>query len=102
MSTATAQLRGNYTSQRLRPSFCLFVRIVNCGICESELIRSPILVAEVPVRSRIVREFLNFRIPFQVTLRPKSYLERDPKVEKFTHNPAANRYLSYQYRAPYK
>ena len=37
-----------------------------------------------------------------IALRTKSYLEWDPKVEKFTNNPAANRYLSYQYRAPYK
>ncbi len=32
----------------------------------------------------------------------KSYLEWDSKTEKFTNNAAANRYLSYQYRAPYK
>ncbi|MBI5084904.1 MAG: Gfo/Idh/MocA family oxidoreductase [Acidobacteria bacterium] len=37
-----------------------------------------------------------------IALRTKSYLEWDAKTEKFTNNAAANRYLSYQYRAPYK
>jgi len=37
-----------------------------------------------------------------IALRTKSYLEWDAKNEKFANNPAANRYLSYQYRAPYK
>ncbi len=37
-----------------------------------------------------------------VALRTKSYLEWDAKAEKFTNNPAANKLLSYQYRAPYK
>ncbi len=32
----------------------------------------------------------------------KSYLEWDAKAEQFTNNPAANRRLSYEYRAPYK
>jgi len=32
----------------------------------------------------------------------KSYLEWDGKAERFTNNPAANKYLSYEYRAPYK
>ena len=32
----------------------------------------------------------------------KSYLEWDAKAEKFTNNQAANKYLQYQYRAPYK
>ncbi|MEK7407652.1 MAG: Gfo/Idh/MocA family oxidoreductase [Acidobacteriota bacterium] len=32
----------------------------------------------------------------------KSYLEWDPKAERFTNNQAANRLLHYQYRAPYK
>lgn len=32
----------------------------------------------------------------------KAYLEWDAKAEKFTNNAAANRYLHYQYRAPYK
>ena len=32
----------------------------------------------------------------------KSYLEWDAKAERFTNNEAANRLLSYQYRAPYK
>jgi len=32
----------------------------------------------------------------------KSYLEWDAKTERFTNNPAANRLLHYQYRAPYK
>jgi len=37
-----------------------------------------------------------------IALRTKSYLEWDGKAERFTNNPAANKYLSYQYRAPYK
>jgi predicted dehydrogenase len=37
-----------------------------------------------------------------ISLRTKSYLEWDAKAEKFTNNPAANKFLSYQYRAPYK
>lgn len=37
-----------------------------------------------------------------IALRTKSYLEWDAKAEKFTNNAAANKYLSYQYRAPYK
>jgi predicted dehydrogenase len=37
-----------------------------------------------------------------IALRTKSYLEWDAKAEKFTNNPAANKLLSYQYRAPYK
>ncbi len=32
----------------------------------------------------------------------KSYLEWDAKIEKFRNNPAANKHLSYEYRAPYK
>jgi predicted dehydrogenase len=32
----------------------------------------------------------------------KSYLEWDKEKERFTNNPAANKFLSYQYRAPYK
>src|SRR5581483_4093473 len=34
--------------------------------------------------------------------RTRSYLEWDGKAERFTNNDAANRYLSYRYRAPYK
>jgi predicted dehydrogenase len=32
----------------------------------------------------------------------KAYLEWDGKAEQFTNNQAANKYLSYPYRAPYK
>ncbi len=32
----------------------------------------------------------------------RSYLEWDGKAERFTNNAAANKYLQYQYRAPYK
>jgi predicted dehydrogenase len=32
----------------------------------------------------------------------KAYLEWDGKTEQFTNNQAANKYLSYPYRAPYK
>ena len=37
-----------------------------------------------------------------VALRTRSYLEWDAKTERFTNNPAANQWLSYKYRAPYK
>lgn len=37
-----------------------------------------------------------------IALRSKSYLEWDAKAERFTNNAAANKYLQYQYRAPYK
>ncbi len=37
-----------------------------------------------------------------IALRTKSYLEWDGKAERFTNNEAANRYLQYKYRAPYK
>jgi predicted dehydrogenase len=37
-----------------------------------------------------------------IALRTKSYLEWDGKAERFTNHAAANKYLSYQYRAPYK
>jgi hypothetical protein len=35
---------------------------------------------------------------------PKSrtFLEWDARAERFTNNAAANRWLSYQYRAPYR
>lgn len=37
-----------------------------------------------------------------IALRTKGYLEWDAKAEKITNNAAANKLLSYQYRAPYK
>jgi predicted dehydrogenase len=37
-----------------------------------------------------------------IALRTRSYLEWDAKAEKFTNNAAANKLLTYQYRAPYK
>jgi Predicted dehydrogenases and related proteins len=37
-----------------------------------------------------------------ISLRTKSYLEWDAKAERFTNNAAANQWLHYQYRAPYK
>jgi hypothetical protein len=37
-----------------------------------------------------------------IALRSKSYLEWDAKAEQFTNNAAANKYLNYRYRAPYK
>lgn len=37
-----------------------------------------------------------------IALKTKSYLEWDAKAERFTNNEAANRYLHYRYRAPYK
>ena len=37
-----------------------------------------------------------------IALKTKSYLEWDGAKERFTNNDAANRYLNYEYRAPYK
>lgn len=37
-----------------------------------------------------------------IALKTKSYLEWDPKTERFTNNEAANRFLHYRYRPPYK
>ena len=37
-----------------------------------------------------------------IALRTESALKWDARTERFTNNPAANRLLSYQYRAPYK
>ena len=37
-----------------------------------------------------------------IALKTKSYLQWDARAERFTNNPAANKYLQYQYRAPYK
>ncbi len=37
-----------------------------------------------------------------LALKTKSYLEWDPKAERFTNHEAANKLLSYRYRAPWK
>ncbi len=37
-----------------------------------------------------------------IALKSKSYLEWDGRAERFTNNEAANRFLAYRYRAPYK
>ena len=37
-----------------------------------------------------------------IAYKTKSYLEWDSKAERFTNNSAANKYLSYEYREPYK
>ena len=37
-----------------------------------------------------------------IALRSRSYLEWDAKAQQFSNNAAANRYLSYKYRSPYK
>jgi predicted dehydrogenase len=37
-----------------------------------------------------------------IALKTRSLLEWDARAEKFTNNPAANKFLNYQYRAPYK
>jgi predicted dehydrogenase len=37
-----------------------------------------------------------------VALRTRSFLEWDAKAERFTNSAAANKYLSYEYREPYK
>lgn len=37
-----------------------------------------------------------------IALRTRSFLEWDPKAERFTNNAAANKWLRYDYRPPYK
>ena len=37
-----------------------------------------------------------------IALKTRSVLDWDAQAEKFPHQPAANKLLSYQYRAPYK
>jgi hypothetical protein len=37
-----------------------------------------------------------------IALKTESMLKWDPRAEKFTNNAAANRWLHYQYREPYK
>lgn len=37
-----------------------------------------------------------------IALRTRTFLEWDGKAERFTNSDAANKYLSYKYRAPYK
>jgi predicted dehydrogenase len=37
-----------------------------------------------------------------IALRTRTYLDWDARVERFTNSDAANRYLSYRYRAPYR
>ena len=37
-----------------------------------------------------------------IALKTRSFLEWDARRERFTNNEAANRYLRYEYRAPYK
>jgi hypothetical protein len=37
-----------------------------------------------------------------IALKTRSLLEWDARAERFPNNAAANRLLSYQYRAPYK
>ena len=37
-----------------------------------------------------------------IALRTESLLKWDARAERFTNNPAANRLLHYEYRAPYR
>jgi hypothetical protein len=37
-----------------------------------------------------------------IAYKTKSYLEWDARAERFTNNQAANKHLSYEYRAPYE
>jgi predicted dehydrogenase len=55
----------------------------NCDILEGHLSTSATIIGHIALRSR-------------------SVLEWDAKSEKFTNNNAANRYLQYKYREPYK
>ena len=55
----------------------------NCDIVTGHLSTSATLIANIALKTR-------------------SYLLWDSKAERFTNNPPANRYLNYQYRAPYK
>jgi predicted dehydrogenase len=58
-------------------------RKTNCDTLEGHLSTSAALIANIALKTR-------------------SYLEWDAKAERFTNNEAANKYLHYQYRAPYK
>ncbi len=55
----------------------------NCDILEGHLSTSATIIGHIALRTR-------------------SLLEWDSKAERFTNNEAANRLLSYKYRAPYK
>lgn len=55
----------------------------NCDVLTGHLSTSATLIANVAYKTR-------------------SFLEWDAKAERFTNNQAANQYLSYKYRAPYK
>jgi predicted dehydrogenase len=55
----------------------------NCDIVTGHLSTSATLIANIALKTR-------------------SFLEWDSKAEHFTNNAAANKLLSYQYRAPYK
>jgi hypothetical protein len=55
----------------------------NCDILDGHLSTSATLLGNIAHRTR-------------------SFLEWDAKAEKFTNNPAANQWLQYRYRAPYK
>lgn len=54
----------------------------NCDVVDGHLSTSATLIANIALKTR-------------------SYLEWDPRAERFTNNEAANRFLSYKYRAPY-
>lgn len=58
-------------------------RKCNCDIVTGHLSTSATLIANIAHKT-------------------KSYLEWDARAERFTNNEAANRYLHYKYRAPYK
>ena len=55
----------------------------NCDILTGHLSTSATLLANIAYKTR-------------------SYLEWNPKSERFSNNAAANKFLSYSYRAPYK
>jgi predicted dehydrogenase len=54
----------------------------NCDVVDGHLSTSATLIANIALKTR-------------------SYLEWDARAERFTNNEAANRFLSYKYRAPY-
>ena len=58
-------------------------RKCNCDIVTGHLSTSATLIANIAHKT-------------------KSYLEWDARAERFTNNEAANRYLQYKYRAPYR
>jgi hypothetical protein len=80
------KMEGYPTAQAHARNFldCMKTRAkCNCDVLTGHLSTSATLIANIAYKTR-------------------SFLDWDAKNEKFTNNAAANQYLSYKYRAPYK